>query len=127
MNPSNKRLAVLVEDHPVGYIGFEGDIPDGNYGAGTVEIWDCDTCTSDPEFEDIHKAFEAGLIEFYLERENLKGKFILVRMEKSNVENGWLLIKKSDQFAVARNMMLMWLHSRVNKHLSDRQKRLEQL
>lgn len=102
MNPSNKRLAVLVEDHPVEYIDFEGEIPEGNYGAGTVEIWDSGTWAPDSEFKDVSEALKNGLLEFYLDGENLKGEFILVRMEKSSAENGWLLIKKADKYAVER-------------------------
>lgn len=102
MNPSDKRLAIQVEDHPVEYIDFEGEIPEGNYGAGTVEIWDSGTWGPEPEFKDVSGALKNGLLEFYLDGENLKGEFVLTRMKKSSLENEWLLIKKTDNYAVGR-------------------------
>lgn len=100
MNPSEKRLAILVEDHPLDYAKFEGEIPEGNYGAGTVEIWDNGTWEPDEKFKDVSKALKKGLIEFTLKGKNLKGEFILVEMENSTAENGWLLIKKEDRYSV---------------------------
>jgi len=100
MNPSEKRLAILVEDHPLDYAGFEGRIPEGNYGAGIVDIWDKGTWKPLKKFENISKALKDGLIEFTLKGHNLKGEFILVEMENSTAKNGWLLIKKEDKYAV---------------------------
>ena len=96
MNPSDKRLAVMVEDHPVEYAKFEGEIPEGNYGAGTVKIWDSGTWQPDAKCKNIEKALKNGLLEFSIEGEKLKGKFALVKMEKSYTPNGWLLIKRHD-------------------------------
>ncbi len=98
MNPGEKRLAVLVEDHPLEYADFEGKIPEGNYGAGTVEIWDSGTWMPDQKIKDISKAIEDGLLEFCLKGKNLKGEFTLVKMEKSTAKNGWLLIKQHDKY-----------------------------
>lgn len=100
MNTSEKRLAILVEDHPLDYAGFEGEIPEGNYGAGIVQIWDRGTWKPLKKFEDVLKAIKNGLLEFNLKGKNLKGGFALVKMENSTAKNGWLLIKKKDRYAV---------------------------
>ena len=99
MKPSEKRLAVMVDDHPLSYAGFEGTIPEGNYGAGTVEIWDSGTWEPLTGFENAEKELKKGLLEFSLYGKKLKGKFALVKMEKSYTKDGWLLIKKKDEFA----------------------------
>jgi DNA ligase D-like protein (predicted 3'-phosphoesterase) len=80
-----KRLAVQTEDHPLEYIDFEGEIPEGQYGAGTVLIWDSGTYRL--------KEREEGKIEFELEGEKLKGKFVLIRFKGQ--DKNWLLIKLS--------------------------------
>jgi len=104
MNPVDKRLAVMVEDHPYSYKDFEGTIPEGNYGAGNVIIWDNGTykATDATNNEDGEKKLRAGLlkghISFILHGEKLKGDFSLVKL-KGKQENAWLLIKKNDKFA----------------------------
>jgi bifunctional non-homologous end joining protein LigD len=105
MNPGHKRLAMMVEDHPYDYQYFEGIIPEGNYGAGTVEIWDkgtyAHTGTRESRsgekqlLQDLHK----GEIKFRINGEKLKGEFVLVKT-KSRGDNAWLLIKHRDEFAV---------------------------
>lgn len=103
MNPKDKRLAMMVEDHPVEYASFEGDIPEGNYGAGHVDIWDHGTY--EPIGEDgeliTTTAFldhlRAGSIKFRLKGRYLKGDFALVHMKKD--EKTWLLIKHRDAYA----------------------------
>lgn len=102
MNPSEKRLAVMVEDHPLEYAKFEGEIPAGNYGAGTVEIWDSGIWNPEQGFEDVQKSLKDGTLEFTLEGKHLKGKFVLVEMKTSATPNGWLLIKKDDEYAVSK-------------------------
>ena len=92
LNPSIKRLAVLTEDHPLDYLLFEGIIPEGNYGAGTVIVWDTGTYTTE---SDISEQFNKGKIGFTLDGQKLRGRFYLVR---TSTENQWLLLKKSDQF-----------------------------
>lgn len=102
LNPGDKRLAMMVEDHPVSYIGFTGVIPEGNYGAGEVEIWDEGTYEPvDPKGNTITEkkaiaALEGGNFKFKLEGHHLKGEFALVRMKD---EKAWLLIKHRDEFA----------------------------
>src|ERR1700753_1549742 len=104
MNPGDKRLAMMVEDHPFDYRKFEGIIPNGNYGAGVVMIWDKGTYTSlaDERADDV-KTLRAGLksgnLKFKLNGEKLKGEFALVKLHSAE-DNSWLLIKHNDQFAV---------------------------
>jgi bifunctional non-homologous end joining protein LigD len=91
-----KRLAMQVEDHPVQYGGFEGTIPPGNYGAGTVMVWDAGVCQmieTEPR-----AALRQGKMEFQLEGQKLKGRWTLVRMRarEGRDENAWLLIKTED-------------------------------
>ncbi|CAG5017041.1 Multifunctional non-homologous end joining protein LigD [Dyadobacter sp. CECT 9275] len=104
MNPEDKRLAVEVEDHPVSYIGFEGQIPEGNYGAGSVEIWDEGIFF--PVDEDLEKisetkalrALKKGELKIFLKGQKLAGGFVLVKMKKD--EKNWLLIKHKDDFSI---------------------------
>lgn len=100
MNPDDKRLALRVEDHPLRYAKFEGVIPEGQYGAGKVEIWDSGTWEPTERFSDVDAALSEGLIEFRLKGKRLRGNFILVEMEYSTAKNGWLLIKREDGDAV---------------------------
>ncbi|HEY4651177.1 MAG TPA: DNA ligase D, partial [Pontibacter sp.] len=105
MNPADKRLAMQVEDHPYAYRTFEGDIPEGNYGAGHVAIWD-EGFYSSVETDDpaegkklLLQGLENGSISFVLEGKKLQGAFSLVKM-KNRQEGAWLLVKKKDEFAV---------------------------
>ena len=100
MNPKDRRLAVRVEDHPLDYGGFEGVIPEGNYGAGTVEIWDRGTFTPLEKHRDVGRAIEDGLLEFSLHGRKLKGLFSLVRTHMDGKDKNWLLIKHDDAYAV---------------------------
>ena len=109
LNPSDKRLAMMVEDHPVDYISFKGTIPEGNYGAGTVEIWDNGTFTP---LDDKHKplteaqaltAIKKGEIKFSLKGKKLQGEYVLVHIKNrddNKKDNAWLLIKHKDDYAV---------------------------
>lgn len=104
-DPSTKRLAVPTEDHPLSYIDFEGVIPEGNYGAGTVMVWDAGTYKNINEERDetvpMEKAIENGLVKFWLKGEKLKGGYALIRTGKGkNIR--WLLIKMKDKEADAR-------------------------
>ncbi len=104
MNPDDKRLAMMVEDHPFDYRKFEGIIPNGNYGAGVVLIWDKGTYTSLAEKRaDDRKTLRAGLksgnLKFRLNGNILKGEFALVKLHNAE-DNSWLLIKHRDEFAV---------------------------
>lgn len=96
MDPHDKRLAVMVEDHPLVYAAFEGIIPEGDYGAGTVEIWDKGTYTPAAEHSDMAKALDEGLLEFTLHGKKLRGAFALVHTHMDGKDKNWLLIKKKD-------------------------------
>lgn len=100
MNPHDKRLAVQVEDHPFDYARFEGVIPEGNYGAGTVEIWDNGTYTYIEKYRDMAAAIEHGVLEFRLHGRKLKGLFTLVRTDMDGSQKNWLLLKKEDMYAI---------------------------
>lgn len=96
--PTDKRLAIRTEDHPLSYWDFEGVIPTGQYGAGPVMLWD--TGTWQPLDEDPDKALKSGKVNFRLAGHKLKGEWSLVRMsgKQDNKEN-WLLIKNKDEAA----------------------------
>lgn len=104
LNPKDKRLAMMVEDHPYDYKDFEGNIPEGNYGAGQVEIWDSGTYepldqnSKLSDEKELLKELHAGSLKFILHGKKLKGEFALVKM-KNTEENSWLLIKHKDDFA----------------------------
>src|SRR5215470_8014547 len=95
LDPSIKRLAMQTEDHPREYAGFEGIIPEGEYGGGTVMVWDRGTWT--PETPDVDAALRKGELKFHLEGEKLGGSWVLVRTRgASGAAAGrptWLLIK----------------------------------
>jgi bifunctional non-homologous end joining protein LigD len=97
MDPADRRLAVRVEDHPLAYAKFEGRIPAGEYGAGTVEIWDRGTWRPDG---DPVEALDRGDLKFMLHGGRLTGGFALVRLKPRPGERGdnWLLIKERDGF-----------------------------
>ena len=96
LNPAQRRLAVRVEDHPLDYADFEGTIPDAEYGAGAVMVWDTGTyeCAGAPLSEQL----AAGLAEFVLHGHKLKGGWKLLRWEARGPAN-WLLIKRKDDHA----------------------------
>ena len=96
MNPSDKRLAVMVEDHPLEYGDFEGVIPEGHYGAGSVLIWDSGEFQpeGDPE-----AALKRGKLTFSLKGKKMKGSFSIVLMKGRGTGRDWLLIKGKDSFA----------------------------
>ena len=104
LNPGDKRLAVMVEDHPFDYRNFEGIIPEGNYGAGTVIIWDEGTYepleTGSKSFREklLVNQLRAGSLKFRLHGKKLKGDFALVKL-KNTEDNAWLLIKHRDKYA----------------------------
>lgn len=107
MNPADKRLAVQVEDHPVDYIDFAGVIPEGNYGAGVVQVWDHGNYIPvNAEIEPISqkealKWLKNGEIKFVIQGKKLSGEFVLVRLKRD--DKNWLLIKHNDEYAVHEN------------------------
>jgi bifunctional non-homologous end joining protein LigD len=105
MNPKDKRLAMMVEDHPYDYKDFAGTIPEGNYGAGIVEIWDsgtyADLANSPGEIaeKNLRAGLKSGDFKFRLFGKKLKGEFVLVKL-KGKEDNSWLLIKHHDEYAI---------------------------
>jgi bifunctional non-homologous end joining protein LigD len=95
LDPEEKRLAVLVEDHPIDYGNFEGTIPEGNYGAGSVTVWDRGTYELIGE-ESFDEQIKRGDLKFALHGHKLMGAFALARMKHGEKGNEWLLIKKKD-------------------------------
>src|SRR3981189_2154329 len=89
---ADKRLAVMTEDHPLDYGNFEGKIPEGNYGAGTVMVWDRGTFHVEGNLDAL-KQLEKGEIKFSLNGEKLRGSFVLVKLKQSEKGNEWLMIK----------------------------------
>jgi bifunctional non-homologous end joining protein LigD len=94
LDPSVKRLAVAVEDHPVDYADFEGVIPEGEYGGGTVMVWDRGTYQPE-DSTDVATALLKGQLAFTLQGKKLKGGWSLVRLRGRD----WLLIKRRDRYA----------------------------
>jgi bifunctional non-homologous end joining protein LigD len=103
LDPAVKRLAMEVEDHPIEYNKFEGTIPAGEYGGGTVMLWDRGTYTyggTDPDpIEGLRRGYEKGDLKFVLNGKRLKGSWVLVRMRRPGKPQ-WLLIKHRDEYAV---------------------------
>lgn len=104
LNPKDKRLAIMTTDHKMSYAKFEGVIPEGEYGAGVVMIWDKGTYKNiketDGKIVPIKKCLKEGRAEIFLDGEKLKGGFALIKMKNS--DKNWLLIKMKDEFADAR-------------------------
>jgi len=114
LDPSDKRLSMMVEDHPVSYFDFEGTIPEGNYGAGTVMVWDVGTWQPlsatmvDGKYvpasdEEARTMIAKGDLKFRLNGQRLKGDFALIHMKArrpGSKGNEWLLIKKKDEHVI---------------------------
>src|SRR5271157_4441676 len=100
LDPADKRLAMQVEDHPVSYLDFEGIIPAGNYGAGTVMVWDIGTWEAEGSASEM---LAKGDLKFRLQGKKLKGSFVLARMRSrrpGSKGTEWLLIKHRDDHVV---------------------------
>lgn len=106
-DPSDKRMAIPTEDHPLDYADFEGVIPEDEYGGGTVMIWDKGTFENikkddDGNTIDLKESYEMGTVEISLQGEKINGGYALVEMDSGNMEGNWLLIKMDDDEADAR-------------------------
>jgi bifunctional non-homologous end joining protein LigD len=100
LDPADKRLAVRTEDHPLSYATFEGTIPKGEYGGGTVMLWDYGTWIPDPR-KDPRKTLEQGHLHFRLEGQRMKGEWIMIRLKPRGREKNenWILRKIADEQA----------------------------
>ena len=106
LDPADKRMAMAVEDHPLDYGDFEGTIPKGEYGGGTVMLWDRGFWAPEKGFETIAAALASGELKFVMEGERMHGSWVIVRMKgkgRGRPENAWLLIKHRDAAAVEGN------------------------
>ncbi len=99
LDPSEKHLAVAVEDHPLEYGDFEGRIPEEEYGGGTVIVWDHGTYEPIGEGETLGAMLERGVAKIRLHGEKLQGGFALIRTRWGGKDKNWLLIKEKDQYA----------------------------
>ena len=103
LDPTVKRLAMQVEDHPIEYNKFEGTIPEGEYGGGTVMLWDRGTYTAPgggADAEDVlRRGYEKGDFKFELQGKRLRGSWVLVRIRRDEERRQWLLIKHRDDYA----------------------------
>ncbi len=117
LDSSIKRLAMAVEDHPVEYGGFEGIIPEGEYGGGTVMVWDRGTWT--PEDPDVDASLQRGEIKFTLQGSKLKGSWVLVRTKGfgNSSRSSWLLIKHKDRYASSVDIVVEKPRSVLTKRL----------
>ncbi|TET06749.1 DNA ligase [Candidatus Dependentiae bacterium] len=111
MNPAVKRLAVPTDDHPLGYADFEGVIPEGEYGAGIVMVWDIGTYENikrrSGQIVSMKQCYKDGRIEVFLNGKKLTGGFALIRTVRSKNETPyWLLIKMRDEYASAYRSIL---------------------
>ena len=111
LNPKEKRLAIMVEDHPMEYRTFEGVIAEGSYGAGEVIVWDRGSYrplagkTRDAMQQQVREQLNRGELRFLLFGEKLRGEFALIRQPRLG-GNAWLLIKKQDQYAADADVTL---------------------
>jgi bifunctional non-homologous end joining protein LigD len=117
LDPSVKRLAMQVEDHPREYGDFEGVIPEGEYGGGTVMVWD--TGEWIPESKDVEVALAKGDLKFTLRGKKLRGSWVLVRTHGYGSKEGksWLLIKHRDEFASTRDITAEEPRSALSRRL----------
>ena len=103
LNPKDKRLAILTEDHELSFATFEGEIPVGEYGAGKIIVWDHgyykNTTTDNDINISVQQAFDKGKITFHLYGNKLKGGFSLVSFKGQDESKNWLLIKQNDNEA----------------------------
>ncbi len=113
LSPSVKRLAMAVEDHPLEYGGFEGVIPEGQYGGGTVMVWDRGAW--EPEDLDVSASLKRGDLKFTLHGTKLRGSWVLVRTKSTR--NSWLLIKHKDRYASVRDVVADKPKSVLSKRL----------
>ena len=105
LDPKDRRLAMEVEDHPLEYGDFEGTIPKGEYGGGTVMLWDRGFWAPEKGFEDVGRALGKGELKFVMEGERTHGSWVLVRTKRDDRGRAsWMLIKHRDEAAVSGNL-----------------------
>ncbi|HEY4362014.1 MAG TPA: DNA polymerase ligase N-terminal domain-containing protein [Bryobacteraceae bacterium] len=117
LDPSVRRLAMAVEDHPIEYAGFEGIIPEGQYGGGTVMVWDRGSW--EPDDADVGESLKRGELKFALHGTKLKGSWVLVRTKGvgNSHRSAWLLIKHKDRYATSLDVISSKPRSAISKRL----------
>ena len=132
-DPKTKRLAMMVEDHPFDYRNFEGIIPEGEYGGGTVIVWDEGTYEPIDEIKGkkaqekhLLKQLKDGSLKIKLHGEKLKGEFALVKTNGMG-ENGWLLIKHKDEFASIKDVTKLEKSILSGKTIAEMEKSSEKV
>jgi bifunctional non-homologous end joining protein LigD len=107
MDSSVKRLAVETADHNLSYRFFEGEIPEGSYGAGEVIVWDRGKyeIDNDASGKTPQECYESGKIDFILKGKKLKGRFLLVRTDMPGKNKNWLLIKRHDKYITDEDIL----------------------
>ncbi len=122
MNPHDHHLAIHTEDHPYDYRNFEGVIPEGNYGAGNVIIWDegwYEPRAEDGSQKTLLADLKKGHITFILHGQKLKGEFALIRMPDAQEDDAWLLIKKTDEYATTADITQQSESIKTHRHVDD--------
>jgi bifunctional non-homologous end joining protein LigD len=125
LNPKDKRLAMMTEDHPIDYRKFEGTIPEGNYGAGEVIVWDEGTYEAEgsrgrkDSEQKMLAGLKAGQMTFVMQGKKINGLFSLVKLKRGEA-NAWLLVKKSDEFASTEDVTQDMSSVLSDKYLSDK-------
>ncbi len=122
MNPHDHHLAIQTEDHPYEYRNFEGVIPEGNYGAGNVIIWDEGTYEPrDPQGDEksLLRDLKKGHVTFVMHGKKLQGEFALIRMPNAKEDDAWLLIKKGDEYANSTDVTKEDESVRSHRHVDD--------
>ena len=115
-NPKDRRLAVRTEDHPLDYGSFEGTIPNGQYGGGTVILWESTTYA--PQNGDPAEALKRGEIKFFAHGERMRGGWVLVRMKGKEKRENWLLIKERDEYVEDDDSLATRFPDGVRSHLT---------
>jgi len=127
LNPADKRLAMMVEDHPYDYRTFEGVIPEGNYGGGTVIVWDegyyepvtSETLNRKEKEKLLLKQLHAGSLKIILHGEKLNGEFALFKLRRGTDDNSWMLMKKKDEHAAEEDVKLQDRSVKTGKTLAE--------
>jgi bifunctional non-homologous end joining protein LigD len=125
LNPADKRLAMMVEDHPYDYRTFEGIIPEGNYGGGTVIVWDegfyepmeADGLSKEEQEKLLLKQLYGGDLKIHMKGKKIKGNYALFRLKRD--EKSWLLVKKNDEFASEEEIILQNKSVKSGKTLAE--------
>jgi bifunctional non-homologous end joining protein LigD len=122
MDPHQHHLAIQTEDHPYDYRTFEGVIPEGNYGAGNVIVWDegwYEPRDPQGDQQSLLRDLKKGHVTFVMHGQKLQGEFALIKMPNAKEDDAWLLVKKTDEFATASDITKEDTSVKSHKHVDD--------